>query len=286
MIELLRRHAERLLIGVFAAADHSLAQREEKLPEPFLPPPRLDELEHRVAEIVDEPRVRELAIALELAHLRHDVRHGGVPHRHQVDRPPQAGHVVRQPFVHPERHAAADERSGDDIELEDVRELVNDEPVHEVRRLIHRHHHAIARGFGKRADAFLGRAGNDVLLLELAARLEEDQRNLERKIVLELGADMLVRAFSVAGDPLQVFLDFGIVVDLEMVRRVDVPLEIVVADLILAEVGDELRLRRDLRRRANRHHHGQNGYGRRNQGPAPCADAHKNSPRRGTHKPC
>ena len=53
---------------------------------------------------------------------------------------------------------------------------------------------------GERADAFLRGARVDVLLLELAVRLEEDQRHLERQVVLQVGADLLIRAFGVAGD--------------------------------------------------------------------------------------
>ena len=99
---------------------------------------------------------------------------------------------------------------------------------------------------GKRADAFLRRARNHVLLLELAARLEEDERNLVREVVFELGADVLIRAFGVPGHPLEVRLDLGVVVDDEVIRLVREPLELVVADLVLAEVrecrGSGLRL--------------------------------------------
>ena len=38
-------------------------------------------------------------------------------------------------------------------------------------------------------------------------------------------------------------LEIGVVVDLEMVGRVDVPVEVVVVDPVLAEVGDKRRLR-------------------------------------------
>ena len=124
-----------------------------------------------------------------------------------------------------------------------VRELVDDQAVEPVRRIVDRQHHALAERLGERADAFLRRAGNDVLLLELAVRLEEDERHLERQVVLQVGADLLVRALRVAGDALEVLLDLRVVVDLEVVGRVDVPLEGVVVDVVLAEVRDERRLR-------------------------------------------
>ena len=149
---------ERLLVRVLAAADHRLAQREEVLPQSFLAPARLDELEHGVTEVVDQTRVAELAVAFELGHLRHDVGDRGVAHRHQVERAPDAGHVVRQPLVHPQRHAAPDQRRRDDVELELVRQLVDDQPVEQIGRFVHRHDDAVARRLGERADAFLRRA--------------------------------------------------------------------------------------------------------------------------------
>src|SRR6185369_10225092 len=82
----------------------------------------------------------------------------------------------------------------------------------------------------------------DVLLLELAVRLEQNQLNFERQVVLQVGADLLVRAFRVARDAREVLFHLRVVIDLEVVGRVDVPLERVVMDLVLPEVGDERRL--------------------------------------------
>ena len=276
LVELLRRDAERFHVGVLAAADHRLAQREQVLAQPFLAPPGLDELEHGMAEVVDQARVREFPVAFELGHLRDDVGDRRVAHRHQVDRPPDAGHVVRQALVDPQRHAATDQRGRNDVELEDVRELVDDQPVEEVRRFVHRHHDAIARRFGERADAFLGRARNDILLLELAARLEQDQRHLEGEIVLQLRTDVLVRALGVAGHALEMLLDLGVVVDFEMVGGVDAPPEVVVANLVLPEVRDVGRLRRREGWREEASYHTRGSH----LEPAQGAVAHVSSPRR------
>ena len=95
-----------------------------------------------------------------------------------------------------------------------------------------------ARRLGEGADAFLRRARHDVLLLELAARLEQDQRDLVREVVLQLGADVLIRAFGVPGHALEMRLDLRVVVDDEVIGLVVVPVELVVADLVLAEVRD------------------------------------------------
>ena len=104
-------------------------------------------------------------------------------------------------------------------------------------------HHAVAPGSANAPTPSWPSPGIDVLLLELAVRLEQDQRHLERQVVLEVGADLLVRALGVAGDALEVLLELGVVIDLEVVGRVDVPLELVVVDVVLAEVRHERRLR-------------------------------------------
>ena len=67
LVELFRLQLERFLVGVVAAADDALAQREEVLAQAFLAPARFDELEDGVSEVVDEARVAEPAVALEVA---------------------------------------------------------------------------------------------------------------------------------------------------------------------------------------------------------------------------
>jgi hypothetical protein len=92
------------------------------------------------------------------------------------------------------------------------------------------------------AHAFRQLGRLDVLLLELALRLIEDEGNLESEIVFQIGADLLVRALRVAGDPLEMRFDLRVIEDLEVVGRIDVPLEIVVADLVFSEIRNISRL--------------------------------------------
>ena len=124
---------------------------------------------------------------------------------------------------------------------------MHDQAVEQVLRLVHRHDDALTHRLGERADAFLGGAGNDVLLLELAAGLEEDQRHLVGEVVLQLRADVLVGALGVARHPLEVRLDLGVVVDDEVIGFVRPPLEVVVTHLVLAVVRDVRGLRGDAR---------------------------------------
>ena len=281
LIELVLLHAERFFVRVLAAADDALAQREQELADAFLPVLRLDELEDRVTEVVDESRVVRVAVAFELGHLRHDVGDRRVAHRHEIDRIPLRALVVRQPFVHPQRHAAADERLRDDVELEDVRQLVRNEAVQLVGRLVDRQQHAVSRRLGERRDAFRrGVGARDVLLLELAVRLEQHQRHFEGEIVFEIGADLLIRALGVAGDALQVLLDLGVVINLEVIGGVDHPLELVVVDVVLAEIGDQRRLRARRRRAAGHDDRGEERGGSEGRGQQRHARAHKQIPRK------
>ena len=193
----------------------------------FLAVFRFDELEDGVTEVVDETRVPAVPIALELGHLGHDVGDGRIAHHHQVERRPLAAFVVRETFVHPQRHAAANQTLRNDVELEDVRELVRDQAsLQTIWWIVDRQQHPVAIRFGEGADAFDGRTRRDVLLFELAMRLEQDERNLERQVVFQIGADLLIRPFGIPGDPLEMLLDIRVVVDLEVVGRVDVPLKL------------------------------------------------------------
>ena len=128
---------------------------------------------------------------------------------------------------------------------------MDDQAIEQIGRLVDRHHDAVAAGLGERADAFLRRAGLDVLLPEFARRREQDQRQLHRQIVFELGADVLIRALGIARDAFEMRLDLRVVIDLEVLGLIGVPREVVVADLILAEVGDVAGLRQRKAGRAS-----------------------------------
>ena len=104
-------------------------------------------------------------------------------------------------------------------------------------------------------------------------RREQDQRQLHRQVVLQLRADVLIRALGIAGDAFEMRLNFRVVVDLEVFGLVGVPLEVVVADLVLAEVGDITGLRQRKAGRAGQRQHGR-------EQPRP---RRQRLPQRGTH---
>jgi hypothetical protein len=82
-------------------------------------------------------------------------------------------------------------------------------------------------------------------LLELAVRLEDDERDALVEIVPQIGADLLICALGIARDALEVAFVLGVVINFEVIRLVDVPLELVVVDPVLAVVRRELGLRVD-----------------------------------------
>ena len=120
---------------------------------------------------------------------------------------------------------------------------MHNQAVQPIGRIVDREEHPAAGGFDEGSDAFLRGTGDDVLLLELAVGLEEDHRHLGRQVVVQVRADLLIRAFRVAGDALQVLFELRVVVDLEMIGLVHLPLEVVVMDVVLAEIWDEPCLR-------------------------------------------
>jgi hypothetical protein len=243
LIEFVRLHPQRFFVGILAAADDALAQRKKELAHTFRAVLRLDEFIHRVAEVVGhQPGVAGIAIALGLGHLRHEIGDSGVADHHEVDRIPLAALELGAALVNPQRDALANEPLRDDVVLELVRELVRDQPVQVVGRIVDGEHHALTIGFGERRHPFLGGTRRDVLLLEFAVGLENDERDLERQVVLEIGADVLICAFGVAGHTLEVLFDVGVVVDLEVVGGVDVPVEAVVVDVVFPEIRNKRRL--------------------------------------------
>ena len=192
---------------------------------------------HRVSEVVDQARVGEAAVALELGHLRDDVGDRDVADRHQVDRVPHAGHVVGQALVDPQRDAALHQAARDDVELEDVRELVRDQAIELSGGSSIGSSMRLRVRLGKGGDAFADLAGMTFCCWNSAWVLKMRSGILNAEVVLQLGADVLIRALGVTGDPLEVLLGLRVVVNLEVVGRVDVPLEVVVAEPFLPKYG-------------------------------------------------
>ncbi len=243
-VELLGGGAEGLLVELLGpAAQQPLAQRVEELADALLAVARLDELEAGVAHVVDEAPGERLE--LDARQPRHLVGERRVADHHQVERLPHAAEVVRESLVDPQRQRllrdAEADAARDQVEGEGVRQLVGDQSLQLVGRLVDRDHHAVEQRLGEGGDALGHERREQVGLLELGVGLVEDDRDRLRHLVLEAGRDLEVRALEVGGEPRQVLLELGVVVDLEVRALVDAPREVVVLDLVLAVVGDVLR---------------------------------------------
>ena len=85
---------------------------------------------------------------------------------------------------------------------------MDDQAVEQIGRIVDRHHHPLADRLGKRADAFLTRRSGAMFCcsnsLCVLNRIELD---LERQFVLQVGADLLIGALGVPGDPFEVLFD-------------------------------------------------------------------------------
>ena len=195
-----------------------------------------------MAEVVDEARVGAVAVLLEARQLGDLVRDRGVAHRHEIEVVPEPALVVGEALVHPQGHLAVDEVARDEVELEDVGQLVGDQALQAVGRLVDGDHHPVARGLREGGHPFGHEPPEEVGLLELRVRLVEDDRDGEVDLVLEVGRDLLVPALRVGHDPGEVLLELGVVVHLEVRALVDPPREVVVVDLVLPVVRDELRV--------------------------------------------
>jgi hypothetical protein len=91
--------------------------------------------------------------------------------------------------------------------------------------------------------------------------------------MLQIGADLLVGALGVTRDPFEVLLDLGVVEDLEVVGRIDLPLEVVEPDPVLAEIRDVRSLGEGIETGAEEQSQRQQGHAGR-RGAARLARAH------------
>ena len=234
-VELVGVDSERLLDGFFdVVGQEDLPVFPEKIADPLLSELALDELERHLAEAVGKE--------VELVHLvnrRDDVVDHRVPHHHLVEGIVDARHVLRQPLHEPERRIGAkgapQRLLEEDGVLEDVGKLVGDELVESIRRLIHREDDPVLHGLGEGGDELGDEGEDDVGLLEFAVGLVENHWNSKLDLVVEGLLELDVGALRVGDDLLQLRLLLGVVIDVEVGRLVDVPVEPVVGDLVLAE---------------------------------------------------
>ena len=171
---------------------------------------------------------------------RHQVVDHQVAQEHLVGGPlvlrVVARHALHQPGGRLAGEAPAHLAAEQQVVLEDVGELVEDQLVQLGVGEVHRQHHAEAHVGGEGAHRLGDEAELDVVLLELGVRLVEDQRRRALDLVVQPPRQLVVGALGEGHHALQQRLLLRVVVHVEVRRVVDLPLEGLVLDLVLAEL--------------------------------------------------
>jgi hypothetical protein len=213
----------------------------EQLADPFVAEGAADICEERLPVAVREvPRVVELAIRREgvPAGVLHRPAH---PHRGQRRRRPD-GEVFRHPLDEPEWQRGRARESADPagaaarhVVLEGVRQLVTDDVVEVAERAADRENDPPSECLGDAAGPF-AEAADDVGLLELGRGGVEDQRLTAGELVVQ---DARVPGVPPLGHP-PCNVGRGtlsrIEVDVEVLGAEDMPIEVLVLDLVAPEV--------------------------------------------------
>jgi hypothetical protein len=117
-----------------------------------------------------------------------------------------------------------------------VRQLVRDELEELGVGQIDRQHHAIAHRTGEGPDPLRDEVEDDVVLLERRVRGVEDHRNRILHLMIELAGQPVVGALGERGDLLERSRLGFVVIEGEVGRGVELPVEVAVGDLVLAEL--------------------------------------------------
>ena len=212
----------------------ALAELPQEVADPFGAVVLLDEVEGRLAVTVGQEVER-----LQPVDRRDEPVHHGIADDHPVEvvfvAPQVAGETFHDPGGHVGAEGARQRLLVQDAELEDVRQLVADERVLLVGRDIHRQDHAVLDRQGEGSDELGDELEQGIGLLELHVRLVVDERDAELDLVVEELRQPHVLALGVGDDFLEERLLLRIVVHVEVRRLVEVPVEVLVGDLVLPE---------------------------------------------------
>ncbi len=233
-------------LAAHRAVDADVWQRAENAADRLIAVLGADERHERVSETVRVEAVgserhlldrREVPVHRCVAHHRVQVRVIG------ADR-----EVLRGPLHEPEWRLNLRQRlesrsrlaAGEQVVLEGVHELVHQHLLETRVVAGEGEQHAVAQRLRHTGGAFAQVPGH-VVLAEITARREQDDRLLFAELVSEQPGQPAICPLGHARGITRRFLDLGIVVDHEVLGLDHVPFEAVVRDVILAEV---LRLRR------------------------------------------
>jgi hypothetical protein len=190
--------------------------------------------------------VREILLRFvgERLERRDSAEQGRVAHPRGGDRGVRAEReVFRHPLGEPERGHELGERSQsvarfaarEDIVLERVHHLVREHVLEAAIVTGEVEEHPVAPGFGYAGRAFT-QIARDVVLAEVGARREEHDRLLLAELMVEDTREARIRAFGHARGDDRGGSFFRIEVNEKVLRLEHLPFELVVLNLVLAEI--------------------------------------------------
>ncbi len=208
------------------------------------------EVHERFAVLVHQKRP---AYAVDVGERDKVVGEHGIAHHHLVLMIAAAGPVFRESFGEPQwqeplrRHPVVAQHAHEAGERKDMHQLVSDHAAELVQIPIRRNDDAPLEELEEAANTIRDEAGRDVGLFEMQVRGVKDQRDAVREGELEACLQLLIDLLGEVGAVLGQLLHLRVIVDVEMVRFEDVPVEVLVLDLVAPEVRRELCGRRNCR---------------------------------------
>ena len=215
-IESIHVDAERLLDRLLdVAGQEDLAVFVNEIVNPVRAVFLFDEVEDGMAEAVTQIGQR-----VERLDRRNDVVDDRVPNDHPVEAllvlPEIGRHALDEPGGDARTQCSAEVPLEKERVLENMRELVRDEFVELVRRLVDRKDHPVLHVFRKCSDRLRQLFEDDVGLLELPVGFIEHHRDAEAQLMIECLAQSDVGALRVRHDFVEKRLGLGVEVDVEV----------------------------------------------------------------------
>ncbi len=207
---------ERLFDRLFdVAGQEDLAVLVDEVVNAFRAVILLDEVEDGMAEAV-----AQIGQRIERLDGRNEVVDDRVPDDHPVEAflvlPEIRRHPLDEPYGNPGAQRPPEVPLEEERVLEDVRELVRNELVEFVRRLVDRQDDPVLHVFRERSDRLGKLFEDDVRLLELPMGLVDHHRDAEAQLVVEFLAQSDVGALRVRDDLVEKRLGLGVEVDVEV----------------------------------------------------------------------
>ena len=201
-----------------------------------------DILHQAVALLVGQERIGQVVPA-RVHDLQGDelVGEDGVAQHHLVDGVHLFGRVFGEALHDPRRRPgnrvgdAPHRPPVDDVVLEDVGQLVHEDIAKVVQIAVEGNDHAVAQGLGEAGHARRQKGLDDVGLLEVVVRFEDDDRRLGGQFVAHHRTDVVVALLEIADGAFGEAFKLGLEQQIQVLALHPPGIEVAIADLVLAE---------------------------------------------------